>query len=151
MPEVKTDVQRALTQDFEGISELLACHVDDIFAAAAGGVTISCEVRVEGDPNPEPAGGTLTYVTGSKILQSDNLIRWQKYQPGEPGSDGPFIGHFVPWGAIGISNVGSPHFWLGVVGGGFHDVVNPSCIDTTLFGADGTGEKFSVKLRVVRI
>ena len=55
------------------------------------------------------------------------------------------------WGAIGISNVGSPHFWLGVVGGGFHDVVNPSCIDTTLFGADGTGEKFSVKLRVVRI
>jgi len=145
-----TDVRLAIesARDFPGVRALLQCHVDDVFAAARLGVPISCEVRQEGDSDPEPATGTLRIVAGGNTLTGD-LARWRKYQPGEPGSEGPFAGHYVPWGQVGVE--ADRQFYLSWPASGYHSVDSPNCIGTTVYGKDSGGTAWTVNLSVVRI
>jgi hypothetical protein len=147
---VMTDVRRALDSaaSFEGIHKMLECHIDDAFAAARLGLNLGCEVWMDGDPNPDRAGCKLSSTNQGTALQCE-LTRWQKYEPGESDSDNPFAGHTVAAGAIYIQSDGD--FFVGLKGLGYHEVLNPACLDMLLYGNDSAGRALSVKLTVVRI
>lgn len=134
---------------FPGIADMISCRVGEVFAAARLGVKVHCEVRLEGDPNPEPASATLWYAREEDVLESFSLMRWQKYPP-EPGRQGEFIGQFAYWGDIQVfaNHRTSVRVRPGQYGVGYYRLLDPDCLGTSLFGVSDEGQKLTVQLQV---
>jgi hypothetical protein len=124
----------------EAIADILACHLDDMFAAARSGVHVACEVRTAGQN--EPYTGMLVYAGGS-------VLAAQLTQYVLSPNDAPFTGHFEAKGAIEILGGGSFVVTLGP-GTGIHEVSNVSCIGDTIYGKADDGTAYWVHLRQIR-